>query len=165
MSVQEFQRGEQNGLYVNTGTYAAPVWTELDIVESVELKDSVAKNTINVRRYARLGLQGASFGNKEWGASVTLFVPATGVTDAAYNALETARKNRTTVDILLVHGGVISTDGLDAERGAVGVFEGAKTQPSDGTESKQTLDLSFMSTTDQPVVEYGTTLAGAFDAA
>lgn len=155
------EMGYNSSLYVNTGTYLSPTWSELDLARDVTGMDSIDKVDVTTRRTARLGFKANDYGLKELGWKADMLVPAAGETNTAYDELETARKTRDTVDILHVEGGLISTDGLNATRAVCGVFGGEKGEPLNGA-STRAYELSFMLNSDQDVPQYGTTSGGAF---
>jgi len=156
--------GYRSGLYVNTGTFSIPVWVEIDLARDVTATDSVDKIDVTTRRTARYGFKANEYGLAEKGWRVEVLIPASGETNTAYETLETARRNRTTVDILHVEGGSISTNGLPATRAICGVFGGEKSEPLSGVATRS-YELSFILNSDQSVPQYGTTLNGEFIAA
>jgi hypothetical protein len=156
--------GHQSALYINTGTYAVPVWSEIDLAKDVTAMDSVDKVDVTTRRTARFGYKANDYGLAELGWKFDVLVPAAGETNTAYAALETARKARATVDILQVEGGIITTDSLNATRAVCGVFGGEKGEPI-GNASTRSYELSFILNSDQDIPETGTTLSGEFVAA
>lgn len=155
------EMGYNSSLYVNTGTYGSPVWAELDLARDVTAMDSVDKVDVTTRRTARVGFKANEYGLKELGWKAEMLVPAAGESNAAYEAIEAARKARSTVDILHVEGGIISTDALPATRAVCGVFGGEKGEPLAGA-STRSYELSFILNSDQDVPEYGTTDSGGF---
>lgn len=155
------EMGYNSSLYVNSGTYADPTWTELDLARDVTAMDSIDKVEVTTRRTARDGFKANDYGLKELGWKADLLVPAAGETNTAYDAIEAARKARGTVDILHVEGGVISTDGLNATRAVCGVFGGEKSEPLNGA-STRAYEISFINNADQDVPQYGTTSGSEF---
>jgi len=158
----ELEMGYQSALYINTGTYETPVWSELDIVRDVSSLDAVDKVDLTTRGTARLGYKASGYGLREKGWSSDSLVPAAGETNLAYDALITAQNAREPVDVLHVEGGVISTDGLPATRAVCGVFGGAKAEPVGGEASSRAFELSFIQNSDQGVPVNGTTSGSAF---
>jgi hypothetical protein len=155
------EMGYHSALYVNSGTYAAPSWKELDLARDVTAMDSVDKVDVTTRRTARVGYTANEYGLRSLGWKFDVLVPAAGESNDAYDALETARKARATVDILHVEGGVITTDGLNATRSVCGVFGGEKAEPLKDA-SARSYELAFMLNSDQDVPVTGTTSGGEF---
>lgn len=158
------EMGYNSSLYVNTGTYAVPTWSELDLARDVTAMDSVDKVDVTTRRTARVGFKANDYGLKELGWKAEMLVPAAGESNTAYDAIEAARRARTPVDILHCEGGIISVDGLNATRAVCGVFGGEKGEPLNGA-STRSYELSFMLNSDQDVPQYGTTESSEFIAA
>jgi len=90
----ELEMGYQSALYINTGTYETPVWSELDIVRDVNSLDAVDKVDLTTRGTARLGYKASGYGLREKGWSADSLVPAAGETNLAYDALITAQNAR-----------------------------------------------------------------------
>lgn len=155
------EMGHNCSLYVNTGTFVAPAWAELDLARDVTGMDSTDKVDVTTRRTARIGYKANDYGLAELGWKAEMLVPAAGETNAAYDAIEAARKARVQVDILHVEGGIITTDGLPATRAVCGVFGGEKGEPL-ANASTRNYELSFMLNSDQDVPQHGTTSGGAF---
>ena len=156
--------GHQSSLYINTGSYVAPTWTELDLSRDVTMMDSTDKIEATTRRTARNGYKANVPGLRELGWKFEMLVPAAGETSTAFDAIEAARKAGTSVDILHVEGGIISVDDLDATRAVCGVFGGEKGEPINNV-STRSYELSFALNADQDVPETGTTSGSAFVAA
>lgn len=155
------EMGYNSSLYVNTGTYGSPTWTELDLARDVTGMDSIDKIDVTSRRTARMGFKANDYGLAELGWKAEMLVPAAGETSTSYDEIENARKARAVVDILHVEGGLLSTDGLNATRAVCGVFGGEKGEPLNGA-STRSYELSFILNSDQDVPQYGTTNGGAF---
>jgi len=155
------EMGYDSALYINTGTYESPTWTEIDLARDVTALDAVDKVDVSTRRTARAGFKANDYGLAELGWKSDILVPGAGDTNAAYTALEAARKARTPVDILHVEGGIVTVDSLPATRAVCGVFGGEKGEPLTAA-STRSYDLSFMLNSDQAVPLYGTTSGGAF---
>lgn len=153
--------GFESSLYVNTGTYGSPTWTEIGLARDVTASQAVDKIDVTVRSTARLGFRANDYGLREIGWSFEMLVPAAGETDDAYDAFIDAQNDRTPVDILHVEGGIISTDGLKATRAVCGVFGGEKGEPLADASTKS-FELSFALNDDQDVPQFGTTSGSAF---
>ena len=157
----EVEIGYESSLYVNTGTFASPTWTEIDLARDVTRNQAVNKIDVTTRATAREGYIANEYGLRELGWTFDMLVPAAGESSAAYSALNDAQNDRTNVDILHVEGGVISTDGLTATRAVCGVFGGEKGEPLQDA-STRSFELSFILNSDQTVPQFGTTSGGAF---
>jgi hypothetical protein len=157
----DVELGFQSALYVNTGTYASPTWTEIDLARDVESLGEVAKIDATTRRTARNRYTANVAGLREIGWRIPTLIPAAGESNAAYSALLASFEDGTTVDILHVEGGVISTDGLDATRAVCRIFGGAKSEPLNDVSSRD-FEASFTLNDDQDVPQYGTTSGGEF---
>ena len=155
------EMGYNSSLYVNTGTFISPTWAELDLARDVTGMDSVDKVDVTTRRTARIGFKANDYGLAEKGWKAEMLVPAAGEVNAAFDAIEAARKARETVDILHVEGGLVTTDDLNATRAVCGVFGGEKGEPLTGA-STRNYELSFILNSDQDVPQYGTTSGGEF---
>jgi len=155
------EMGYESSLYINTGTYGSPTWTEIDLARDVTIGETIPKVNVTTRRTARDGWVANDYGLKENNISFDVLIPAAGESNTAYDALLAASRARTPVDILHVEGGQISTDGLDATRSVCGVFGGDKGEPLQDA-STRSFELSFTLNSDQDVPQYGTTSGGAF---
>jgi hypothetical protein len=153
--------GYHSALYINTGTYAVPVWSELDLAKDVTNTDAVDKVDVTTRRTARIGYKANEYGLSELGWKFDMLVPAAGETNAAYDAIEAARMAKDPVDILHTEGGIVTTDGLPATRAVCGVFGGEKGEPLNNA-STRSYELSFVLNSDQDVPQHGTTSGGGF---
>lgn len=154
--------GRQSTLYINTGTYGSPTWTEITLIRDVTMTDSRDKIDATTRATAAVGYKAQIYGLREFGWKFETCVPAAGETNNAYNALEAARKSGGNVDILHVEGGSLSTDGLPATRAVCGVFGGEKSEPRTDV-STRSYELSFILNQHQTVPQYGTTQNGGFE--
>lgn len=155
------QLGYESSLYINTGTYASPTWTEITLARDVTTPDNVNRIDVTTKQSARNGYIAEDYGLATAGFSFDMLVPAAGESDAAYTAIETARKARTPVDVLAVEGGVISTDGLTARRIICAVFGGEKGDPLQDATTRS-YELGFVLNSDQTAPEDGTTSGSAF---
>lgn len=153
--------GYENSLYVNTGDYAAPVWAEVDLAKDVTSGSPIDKVDVTSRRTARKGFKANAYGLAEFNISFESLIPSVGESSAAFNALKAAQKNRSTVDILLVEGGGLEEDGLEAMRAICGVFGGERGEPLNEA-ATLSFELSFMLNDDQDVPVFGTITAGQF---
>ena len=153
--------GYESSLYINTGSFASPTWTEITLARDVTANDTVNRIDVTSRLTARNGYIAEDYGLRTKGFTFDMLVPAAGETDTAYDEIESARKARTPVDILHVEGGLISTDGLNAERIVCGVFGGEKGEPLQDA-STRSYELAFILNSDQDVPQDGTTSGGAF---
>lgn len=153
--------GYESSLYINTGTYGSPTWTEIGLARDVTANQSVNKIDVTSRRTARDGFIANDYGLRDLGWSFEMLVPAGGETDTAYDAFITAQNGRTSVDILHVEGGLISTDGLTATRAICGVFGGEKGEPLQDA-STRSFELAFVLNSDQDVPQFGTVSGGDF---
>lgn len=157
----DVELGFESALYVNTGTYGSPTWTEIDLARDVTSLGDVSKIDATTRRTARNRYFANVGGLREIGWTVPTLLPAAGETNDAYAALLAAFEDGTAVDILHVEGGEIDTDGLNATRAVCGVFGGAKSEPLNDVSSRD-FDLSFTLNDDQDVPQFGTTSGGEF---
>lgn len=157
----DVELGFQSALYVNTGTWAVPVWSEIDLARDVESLAEVAKIDATTRRTARNRYVANVPGLREQGWRVPTLIPAAGEVNAAYDALKAAFDDGTSVDVLHVEGGTIDVDGLNAKRAVCGVFGGAKSEPLTDVSSRD-FELSFTLNDDQDVPQDGTTSGGEF---
>ena len=157
----DVELGFESALYVNTGTFGAPVWSEIDLARDVESLGEVAKIDATTRRTARNRYVANVPGLREQGWRVPTLIPAAGEVNAAYDAILDGFNDGTDVDILHVEGGIITTDGLNAKRAVCGVFGGAKSEPLTDVSSRD-FELSFTLNDDQDVPQDGTTSGGEF---
>ena len=153
--------GYESSLYVNTGTYASPTWTEISLARDVTANKAVDQVDVTTRLTARNGFRANDYGLRTLGWSFDMLVPAAGESDTAYDALVDAQNDRTSVDILHVEGGLVSVDGLKATRAVCGVFGGEKGEPL-ADASTSSFELSFILNDDQDVPQFGTTSGGEF---
>jgi len=153
--------GYESSLYINTGTYGTPTWTEITLARDVTANQAVDRIDVTSRITARNGFRANGYGLRELGWSFDMLVPAGGEVDTAYSALIDAQNDRTPVDILHVEGGLVSVDGLTATRAVCGVFGGEKGEPL-ADASTRSFELSFALNSDQDVPQFGTTSGGAF---
>ena len=151
--------GYESALYINTGTYAVPVWTEIDLARDV--KFSKAKDEIDAtsRQSARGGWKAMADGLKSWSAEFDTLVPAAGETpNPAFAALEAAWYANTSVDVLRVRGGVVSDAGpLYAEHVQCQVLGGDEGEPLNDVAT-----INFKLTNGSTVPVRGTTSSGTF---
>ena len=104
-------------LYVNTGTFGSPTWTEIDITKDVTLGQSAGAADVTSRgsggyieELATLKALNLSFNiNKV-------------IADAQFETLRDAFKDRTTVDMAVADGG-IATSGTEYTRFEGKVFD------------------------------------------
>ena len=153
--------GYESSLYVNTGTYESPTWTEITLARDVTANQSVNRIDVTARITARNGFIANEYGLRDLGWSFEMLVPAAGETDTAYDAFISAQNNRTSVDILHVEGGLRTVDGLDATRAVCGVFGGEKGEPLQDA-STRSFELAFVLNDDQDVPQFGTVSGGDF---
>lgn len=161
------QTGEDSATYINTsttGSYASPVWTELDLVENVSLNQDHDKKEVKPRRSTRLGYKANLIGLKDFSGSLTCYVPAVGSEDAsvaAYNALNTAADKGLPVDLLFVNGAAISTTKqARAIRAVCGV--GMSREESGDDPTQETYNFHAVPNSAQNAPVRGTVTGGAF---
>jgi len=157
----DVELGFQSALYVNTGTYGSPTWTEIDLARDVTSLGEVSKIDATTRRTARNRYTANVAGLREIGWTVPTLIPAAGESNTAYEALLAAFEDGSVVDILHVEGGEKNTDGLSATRAVCRVFGGAKSEPLNDVSSRD-FELSFTLNDDQDVPEFGTMSGGDF---
>jgi hypothetical protein len=155
------QLGHDSRLYVNTGTYEAPTWTEIDLARQVTIRETRDKVDATSRTTARQGYRAYLAGLAEVGFDFECLVPSAGTTNAAFTALLTALRNGTTADIVAVEDGAITTDDLEAMRVICTVEDGARTEPLNDVVTRS-FTTSFANQTDQDAPQYGTTSGGEF---
>jgi len=155
------QMGYDNALYVNTGTYAVPVWTEIDLARDLQHGLDVAGVDVSCRRTARNGREAEAAGLGKWMAEFDSIVPDANETNTGYDDLLTANRNRTTVDILVVEGGTKDTDGADATRAICNVLGGRKSEPLKDAATRN-FRCSLALNGDQAIELYGTMSSGEF---
>lgn len=155
------QIGYESSLYVNSGTYASPTWTEVALARDVTQPDTINRVDVTSKLSARLGYIAEDYGLAQAGFAFDMLVPAAGETDTAYTTIETARKARTPVDMLAVEGGTLATDGLTATRIVCAIFGGEKSDPLQDA-STRAYEMGFVQNSDQDAPEDGTTSGGAF---
>lgn len=153
--------GYENSLYVNTGVYATPVWEEVDLARDVTSGAPIDKIDVTSRRTARRGQKAQGYGLAEFTVSFESLVPAPGESSAAFDALRAAQRTRSPVDVLLIEGGGLETDGLEAVRAVCGVFGGERGEPLNEA-ATLSFELSFMLNDEQDAPVFGATNAGAF---
>jgi len=164
MTMSQRGMGFESTLYVNTGTYESPTWTEIDLARDLTDVRDQAEIDVTTRGISRRGYQAAQAGTTPWGFDFDCLVPAGGETNTAHSALVTALKARTTVDILHVEGGAIDIDDLSAERGVCCVLGGGKGEPQ-GDAITQSFRVRFTPNSDQNAPEQGTVSSSEFVAA
>lgn len=123
-------KGFDNYLYVNTGTTGEPTWSEIDLAKDVTFNKE--KNEIDAtnRASARLGWEASEDGLKKWSANFDSHVPAEDEdANPAFDALDAAFMNNTSVEILRVRGGSKNDSGCYAEKVTCGVFGGNESEP------------------------------------
>jgi hypothetical protein len=157
----ELARGEQSAIYVNTGTYDSPTWTEIDLAADINDIGGREKVETPTRAVYRSGVKRHTIGMREVGWSFPCYVPEAGETNTAYDKLVTAYDAKTPVDILVVEDGIISTDGLRAERAVCHIFDFTKPKPI-GQATMRNVEVSFCGSEDQSLPETGTTSSGEF---
>ena len=155
------EKGYESALYVNTGTFAVPVWTEIDLARDVTHGLDVAEIDATARLTARLGREASEYGLGKWAAEFESLIPNVGDTNAAFDALLAANRGRTSVDILVVEGGIITTDGLNATRAICAVLGGKKSEPLKDM-STRAFNCIYMLNTDMDIEQYGATSGGDF---
>jgi hypothetical protein len=153
------ERGFESTLYVNTATFGAPTWTEIDLARDLKSLRDQAELKTTTRGTARRGFEAAVAGITPAGWEFEMLKPAAGESNDAYTALIAALKARTSVDLLHVDGGDIDQDGLPATRIVCCVTGGGEGEPiSDVT--TVSLKCQFTQNADQEAPEEGVTSGG-----
>ena len=125
------QTGFESALYVNTGVPATPVWTEIDLARDVTLDRAKDELDATARATARTGFKATENGLKEFSIEFESLVPKVSEgANAAFDALQTAWKDNTSVEILWTDGGILTTDGLSAIKAVTNVFGGTRNEPN-----------------------------------
>lgn len=155
------QRGFEGCLYVNTGTYAAPTWVEIDMARDLtDIRDH-EEIDVTTRGTARRGYKAGLAGTTPLGYEFEVLVPAAGESNSAYTKIRAALKARTNVDILHVEGGDIDTDDLAATRIICQLTGGGAGEPLSGAKT-ESYKAQFTPNGDQEAPEEGTVSSGAF---
>lgn len=155
------QMGREYRVYVNGATYAAPSWTWAKKGRDKTIDASRDTVEADTEETAADGYKAYEVGLRDWKLTYQTLKPAAGETDAAFDLLEAAHESGDPVDILVVEGGALATDGLAATRVLAGISKHTDGAALNGV---ATLDLEFfnMGSTDQAVPVKGTTASGAF---
>lgn len=154
--------GYNDRLYVNTGTFLSPTWTEVDLRKDMTSGSTTANADHTTAKEAREGYTAYQYGLKEFTVSFEMIPPKATESSTTYELIRDANRNFTTVDILCVYAGAISTDGLDAVRAICGVYGGERTSPVGGDAVSENYELRNQQNDDLAVPTYGTTSGGAF---
>lgn len=160
----DINMGRETSFYVNTGTYESKTWTEIDQTGDMTFADPADKVAATPRAAARNGFKISKQGLKDWSVKGTIYMPAAGETNTAYSALLAAQKAQSSVEILVVKGGVISTNSLDASTAVCGVFGWEEAEPVEGV-TTIAIEMSPVLNADQDYPYYGSTLDSEFVAA
>lgn len=143
--------GFKNALYVNTGTYAVPVWTEIDLARDVKFTKNKEQIDATSRQSARTGWKASIGGLKDWACEFESLIPAEGETpNAGFAALVAAYNANTTVDILRVRGGLVTDAGAThyAQRVECHVLGGDEGEPLNDV---ATLSVKLVNASTAPV--------------
>lgn len=158
--------GFENFLYINTGVKdgtgenVTAVWTEVDLARDVNQVNEKTEVDATSRVTARLGYTATEDGLKKFGVEFDTLVPAPGEpANPAFDELETSFLTNSNIEVLLVKGGPIDTDALDAKFAVCGVFGGDDAQPLN---DMQAITYNLLN---KAVPTQGTTLAGEYVAA
>lgn len=158
--------GFENFLYINTGVKdgtgenASAVWTEVDLARDVNQTNEKTEVDATSRVTARVGYTATEDGLKKFGVEFDTLVPAPSEpANAAFDELEDSFLGNVDTEVLLVKGGPIDTDGLDAKFATVGVFGGDDAQPLN---DMQAITFNLLN---KAVPTKGTTLSGEYVAA
>ena len=158
--------GFENFLYINTGVKdgtgenVTAVWTEIDLARDVTLAKEKTEVDATSRVTARSGWTATEDGLKKFSVEFDSLVPSPSEpVNAGFTELELAFDTNVDTEVLLVKGGPIDTDGLDAQFAVVGVFGGDDAQPLNDMQA-----ISF-NLINKGVPTKGTTLSGEYVAA
>lgn len=156
------EQGFESALYVNTGTYGTPVWTEVDLARDLtDLRDH-EETDVTTRGTAKLRLKASQSGTTPRGFEFDSLVPAAAETNNAYAALMTALKAGSNVDLLHVEGGNINTDALPAERLICCLTGGGKGEPLSGASTRSFKAIWTPNSNQTSGPEEGVTASGEF---
>lgn len=102
MSGETPQAGFDAKAYLNTGTYASPVWNEMKHIIDASNPDSNEAIDVSARYSARKRfMPGMAEDSIDFG-----YQWIKGLNDAVFTALETAKKNRTLIEIRMADGDI-----------------------------------------------------------
>ena len=104
-------------LYVNTGTYGSPTWTNIDITKDVALSQSAGGADVSTRGSGGYVEELATLKTLSLAFNINKVIA-----DAQFETLRDAFKNRTTVDMAVADGN-IATSGTEYMRFEGLVFE------------------------------------------
>lgn len=154
--------GYNDRLYLNTGTFGSPTWTEIDLRKDMSGGENVNNADHTTAKEARQGFTAYQYGLSEFTISTEMIPPTATESSTSYETVRDANRNRTTVDALWVRAGAITTDGLDAVRAICGVYGGERNAPIGGDPVTESYELRNQQNDDLAVPTYGTTSGGAF---
>lgn len=164
------QTSEQSTIYVNTstsGSYAVPVWSELDLIETVEMNTDHDKKEVKPRRCTRKGVKANLIGLNDFSGTLEAYVPAVGATGEsvdAINVIREAAEDRSPVDLLFIDGAAIDTTvAAKAKRVICGIGKSRSESGDDPT--KESFTFHFVPNGSQEAPVRGTVIGGTFTAA